>query len=143
MVKKLPPRTSLVIQGLGPRAPNTRGLGSTPDQGTGPQAPNTRAMGSIPDQGTGPRAANTRAMGSTPDQGTGPRAANTRAMGSTPDQGARSHVLQLRVCTPQPKISHTKKRETWWLSSRSICLLIQETRVPSLLQEDPTLLQSN
>ena len=91
VVKKLPSRTSLVIQGLGPRAPNTRGMGSIPDQGT------------------------------------------------------RSHVLQLRVCMPQLKIPHTKKRGrlSWWLSSKRICLLMQETWVPSLLQEDPTSLQSN
>ena len=34
VVKKLPSRTSLLVQWLGPRAPNTGGMGSIPDQGT-------------------------------------------------------------------------------------------------------------
>ena len=34
MVKKLPSRASLLVQWLGPRAPNTGGMGSIPDQGT-------------------------------------------------------------------------------------------------------------
>ena len=34
------------------------------------------------------------------------RAPNARGPSSIPDQGARSHVLQLRVRMPQPKIPH-------------------------------------